>query len=144
MTPFDDTLFLRSSVDVLSFFNEEQLRKVTPDIERRTYQAGQTVVLRGEVTSGFYIIKKGKAAATYKTAAGTVTQPLGVGDFFGVMTLLQDMPSDAAVKAAEDGTEVITIPADSFKKLIEMQPLLRSGLLAKVLERHKKLHAQGK
>jgi len=144
MAPFDDTLFLRSSVDVLSFFNEEQLRKVTPDIERRSYRSGQTVILRGEISSGFYIIKKGKATAVYKTPAGMVSQPLGVGDFFGVMTLLQDMPSDAAIKAAEDDTEIITIPADSFKKLIEMQPLLRTGLLAKVLERYKKLHPQGK
>ena len=96
MAPFDDTLFLRSSVDVLSFFNEEQLRKVTPDIERRSYRSGQTVILRGEISSGFYIIKKGKATAVYKPPAGMVSQPLGVGDFFGVMTLLQDMPSDAA------------------------------------------------
>ncbi len=34
MVPNDDTIFLKKSVDVLSFFNEEQLRRITPDIER--------------------------------------------------------------------------------------------------------------
>ena len=144
MAPFDDTLFLKSSVDVLSFFNEEQLRRVTPDIERTTYKAGQTVLLRGEVSSGFYIIKKGRATAAYKTPAGVAQHPLGVGDFFGVISLLQDMPSDASVKAAENGTEILTIPAEPFRKLLEMQPLLKSSLLAKVVERYKKLHPQGK
>jgi CRP-like cAMP-binding protein len=137
MAPNDDTIFLKSSVDVLSFFNEDQLRRVTPDIERHDYRAGQTVIMRGEVSSGFYIIKKGRASAAYKTAGGTVNQELKVGDFFGVITLLQDMPSDAAVKAVEDDTTILTIPADSFRKLLEMQPLLKKSLLDKAAQARK-------
>lgn len=139
MAPNDDTIFLKSSVDVLSFFNEEQLRRVTPDIERSVYRAGQTVIMRGEVSSGFHIVKKGRARAAYKTASGTVDQELKVGDFFGVITLLQDMPSDAAIKALEDDTTVLTIPAGSFQKLLEMQPLLKKSLLDKAAQARKSL-----
>ncbi|MBI5241402.1 MAG: cyclic nucleotide-binding domain-containing protein [Elusimicrobia bacterium] len=139
MAPNDDTIFLKSSVDVMSFFNEDQLRRVTPDIVRTVYRAGQTVIMRGEVSSGFYIIKKGRASAAYKTAGGTVSQELKAGDFFGVVTLLQDMPSDASIKAVEDDTTILTIPADSFRKLLEMQPLLKKSLLDKAAQARKSL-----
>lgn len=128
--PFDDTIFLKSKVDILSFFNAEQLRKVTPDIERTFYSAGETIVLRGEFTSGFYIVKKGKVTATYKAKDGvTHRQDLPAGGFFGVMSLLENASADATIKSVEEGTEIITIPAASFQKLLEMQPLLKKGLL---------------
>lgn len=137
MAPNDDTIFLKTSVDVLSFFNENEIRKITPDIERNVYRTGQTLLVRGEVTTGFYIIKKGKAIASYKTQAGGAQRELKAGDFFGEITLLEDMPSEAAIKAAEDETEVLTIPSDSFKKLLEMQPRLKTSLLNKVAQRRK-------
>lgn len=139
MPPFDDTMFLKQSVEVLSFFNEEQLRRVTPDIERTSYHAGQTVLLRGEVTSAFYIIKKGAVMATYKSKEGTASVPLKEGDFFGEISLLEDMPNDASIKASQDETVVLMIPSASFKKLLEMQPLLKNSLLAKVAERRRAL-----
>lgn len=142
MAPFDDTMFLKN-IDVLSFFNEEQLRRVTPDIERRDYKAGQTVILRGEVSSGFYIIKKGRALARYQLARGPVQAELKPGDFFGVMSLLGDEASDASIKAAEDETTVLTIPAESFSKLLQLQPLLKKLLLDKVAERRKALGGSG-
>lgn len=137
--PFDDTIFLKQSVEVLSFFNEEQLRRVTPDIERTAYKAGQTVLLRGEVTSAFYIIKSGKVSATYKTKTGPVVRELKKGEFFGEVSLLEDMPSDAAIKAVEDDTQILMIPSPSFRKLLEMQPLLKNSLATKVAERRKQI-----
>ena len=88
MAPFDDTIFLKQSVEVLSFFNEDQLRRVTPDIERSSYNNGQTVLLRGEISSAFYIIKKGKVAANYKSKTGALAMELKAGDFFGEISLL--------------------------------------------------------
>jgi CRP-like cAMP-binding protein len=128
--PFDDTVFLKN-MDVLSLFNEEQLRRITPDIERKSYAAGQMLILRGEITTGFCIIKSGSAVATYKTEAGPVHRPLKAGDFFGEITLLADAPSDTTIKAAENDTVVLTIPSESFKKLLEMMPILKKSLLDK-------------
>ncbi len=138
MSPFDDTVFLKN-IDVLSFFNEEQLRRVTPDIERNVYAAGQTLILRGQVSSGFYIIKKGRAVASYKLPSGPAQLELKAGDFFGEISLLGDAASDASVKAVEDETTVLTIPSASFGKLLEMQPVLKKALLDKVAARKKSL-----
>ena len=137
--PHQDTIFLKTSVDVLSFFNEDQLRRVTPDIERHSYNKGQSVLFKGQITDGFYIIKKGKVTVFTKPKGGPEAHhDLVKGDFFGEMSVLDDIASTAAVRAAEDGTEVLTIPHSSFEKLIEMQPLLKKGLLDKIAKRQEK------
>jgi len=131
--PFDDTLFLKSQVDILSFFDEVQLRRVTPDIEHRHYSKGEVILLKGEVTSGFYIVKKGKVAVLVKPKGGAeTTKELPAGGFFGEISLLEDTAATASVKALENDTEVLTIPHESFQKLLQMQPLLKKALLDKV------------
>ncbi|MDE2293045.1 MAG: cyclic nucleotide-binding domain-containing protein [Elusimicrobia bacterium] len=136
--PFEDTIFLKTSVDVLSFFDPEQLRRVTPDIDHTSYAPGETVIFKGQITEGFYIVKKGRVAVTVKPKGGGEAPPpveLKAGDFFGEMSLLEDTAATASVKALDAGTEVLTIPSASFQKLLEMQPLLKQGLLAKIKAR---------
>lgn len=136
--PFEDTMFLKSSVDVLSFFNVEQLRRVTPDIEHKTYSKGDTIIFKGEISDSFFIVKKGGVAVNLKPKPGTsdpVVVALAAGDFFGEMSLLEDTAATALVKASEDGTEILAIPSASFQKLLEMQPLLKKGLLDRIAKR---------
>lgn len=136
--PYEDTMFLKMSVDVLSFFDPEQLRRITPDIERNTYKKGETVIFKGQITDGFYIIKNGSVLVVMKPKPGQtdpVTVPLAKGDFFGEMSLLEETAATASVRAAVDDTEILTIPSGSFAKLLEMQPLLKKGLLDKIAAR---------
>lgn len=134
--PQEDTIFLKTKVDILSFMNEEQLRRVTPDIEHTAYSKGDVVILKGEVTNGFYIVKKGKVAVAIKRKDGPPTNcELAAGEFFGEISMLQDTAATASVKAVEDGTEVLMIPHDSFRKLLEMQPLLKQAVLQKAAAR---------
>ena len=134
--PNEDTLFLKTKVDILSFIEEAQLRLITPDIEHATYAKGQPILMKGEVTNNFYIIKKGKVTVVLKPKKGETTQlELSVGEFFGEISMLESTAVTASVKSSEDDTEVLTIPHDSFQKLLEMQPLLKQALLQKVASR---------
>ena len=137
--PNEDTIFLKTSVDVLSFFDPEQLRRVTPDIERKEYKKDETVIFKGQITDAFYIIKKGRVLVALKPKPGQAAAAAGVelkaGDFFGEMSLLEDIAATASVKAAEDGVEILMIPHASFQKLIDMQPLLKKALLDKIAAR---------
>lgn len=130
-------MFLKGQVDVLSYFDENQLRKITPDIERKTYMNGQKIVLRGMITRDFYIIKKGKATATAKLGDTPQTIELKPGDFFGELSLIESAASDVTIVASEDGTEVLTIPHNSFQKLVEMQPVMKKMLQDKITARRK-------
>ncbi|MBI4057194.1 MAG: cyclic nucleotide-binding domain-containing protein [Elusimicrobia bacterium] len=134
--PQDDTLFLKSKVNILSFIEEAQLRQITPDIEHRTYAKGQVILLRGEVSNDFYIIKKGKVSVTLKGAKGAPSiWELSIGEFFGEISMLENTAVNASIKAVEDDTEVLTIPHSSFQKLLEMQPILKQALLEKIASR---------
>lgn len=137
--PNEDTVFLKTSVDVLSFFDPEQLRRITPDIEHKVFNKDETVIFKGQITEGFYIIKKGRVVVTLKPKPGEAAPAarieLKAGDFFGEMSLLEETAATASVKSAEDGTDILTIPSGSFQKLLEMQPLLRKGLLDKIAKR---------
>ena len=101
--PHDDTMFIKSNVDVLAFMEPEQLRKITPDIEHTTYHKGEPVLFKGEITEGFYIVKKGSAQAVRK--AGDVVD-LKAGDFFGEVSLIGEIGSVETIKSLEDGTEI--------------------------------------
>ena len=141
--PNEDTMFLNTKVDILSFFDPDQLRKVTPDIEHKTYKKGESIVFKGEITEGFYIIKKGNVNITCKDAKGRpLNVKLEVGDFFGEMSVLEDQASGANIKSAQDDTEILMIPNASFKKLCEMEAFLLIGLKKKADARKKVIAAK--
>jgi len=136
--PFDDTVFLKNNVDVLSFFSDEQLRKVTSVIERNSYKKGQTVMFQGEVTHNFYVIKKGNVVVAAKDAKDktkvTLTE-LKAGDFFGEISLLESSAATATIKAAEDDTEILTIVHESFQYLLKTNPQLEPALRQRIAAR---------
>ncbi|PIP83216.1 MAG: hypothetical protein CO113_04335 [Elusimicrobia bacterium CG_4_9_14_3_um_filter_62_55] len=130
--PHEDTMFIKSHVDVLSFMDPEQLRKITPDIEHSTYQKGSPVIFKGEITEGFYIVKKGSAEAIRKAGE---TATLKTGDFFGEISLIEEIGSVETVKALEDGTEILVIPHESFETLTNAFPLILKGLKDAIAKR---------
>lgn len=138
--PFDDTLFLKTNVDVLSFFTDQQLRKITSDIEHKNYKKGGTVMFQGEVTNNFYVIKRGKVMVLAKSAKDkdkVQLAELKAGDFFGEMSLLESTAATATIKAVEDDTEILMIPHASFQVLIKENPLLEKTLKDRIEARKK-------
>ncbi len=138
--PFDDTIFIRKNVDVLSFFTDEQLRKVAAVIERDNYRKGQTILFQGEVGQAFHIIKKGRVSVMAKPAKDrdpVLLAELKAGDFFGEMSLLEPTAATATIKALEDDTEILSIPHESFQLLLKQSPLLETALREKIAARKK-------
>lgn len=148
--PFDDTIFLKKNVDVLSFFSEEQLRLITAQVDRKTYKNGQTVVMQGEIANCFYIIKKGKVAVQVKQGQGKEKVKLAElksGDFFGEVSLLENTAAIATIKAIEDDTEILMLNHDAFHDMLKKMPALEKALKDRIAARRqekKKLLEEGK
>lgn len=139
--PFDDTMFIKRHVNVLSFFTEDQLRRVTAEIERQICSKGQTVIFQGEISHNFHIIKRGRVQVFSKTGGEkTLLAELGPGDFFGEMSLLDSTTSSATIKASEDETEILMIPHDVFKRMLREFPALEMALRDKMAERQRQKH----
>jgi CRP-like cAMP-binding protein len=136
--PFDDTMFIKRNVDILSFFTEEQIRAITQDVDRQVFKKGQTVVFRGEINSNFNILKNGRAEVSVKNGGDTVIlSTLGPGDFFGEMSLLESAPAGATIRAVEDDTVVLMIPLDTFRAFLRQNPSLDLALREKMAERRR-------
>jgi len=137
--PFDDTMFLKNKVDVLSFFTEDQLRLyVTSQVDRKTYKNGQTVVMQGEIANCFYIIKSGKVVVTAKSGQDKVQlAELKAGDFFGEVSLLESTAAIATIKSAADNTEILMIPHEAFQSMLKKMPALEKALKDKIAARRK-------
>ncbi len=136
--PFDDTIFLKSKVDILSFFTDDQLRRITAVVDRKTFGKGQTVVFQGEVSNNFHIVRRGKVEVVAKAGKDKARlAELNPGDFFGEMSLLESTAATATIKAAEDDTEILMISHDSFHDLLRQFPVLEKALRDRIAERKK-------
>ena len=135
----EDILFIKANVDILSGLDDITLAGLANEIEHATYKKDSMIMVRGQFSDGLSVIKKGKVVVWVRTnPKKTEMSPvaeLKAGDFFGEMSLLEDNSAMASVRAAEDGTDILTIPSASFQKLLEMQPQLRLALLAKIAAR---------
>ena len=136
--PFDDTMFLRNNVDILGFFSDDQIRKITGTIDRQSYRKGASVILQGEISNNFYVIKKGAVEVWAKQGVErAMVGTLKAGDFFGEMSLLDSASAQATIKASIDDTEILMISHESFTMLFRENPALELSLRQKIQERQR-------
>lgn len=141
--PFDDTMFIKRNVDVLSYFTDDQIRTITQDIDRQVYKKGQTVVFQGEINTNFHIIKRGRVEVLAKGGSEKVKlAELGAGDFFGEMSLLDSGTANATIRSLEDDTVILMVPLDVFKHFLRQNPALELALREKVAERQRQRAAR--
>lgn len=95
------------------------------------YERGAAVVEQGTSGKALYLIEAGQAVVERD---GLPIAYLDEGGFFGEMSLLEDKPHNATVRALTPLT-VLTLPAQQFKSLLERNPNLASSLKEVVEER---------
>ncbi|MBL8024347.1 MAG: cyclic nucleotide-binding domain-containing protein [Elusimicrobia bacterium] len=134
--PFDDTLFIKKNVNILSFFADDKIRQITAELSHQTFKKGQTVVFQGEINHNFFILKSGGAQVFAKSSGNkTCLGELKAGDFFGEISLLDSTTSDATIRSSADDTEVLMVPHDTFKRFLRENPGLELSLREKVAAR---------
>jgi CRP-like cAMP-binding protein len=97
------------------------------------FPAGRPIARQGEVGTGFFLIVSGTAQVTRD---GSTIATLGPGEFFGELSLLDQMPRVATVTAGEPGPTVcLAIASWDFERLLEEQPRVAIALLKGVARR---------
>jgi hypothetical protein len=86
-------------------------------MERRTYEEGEKIVMKGEVVDTFYIIQSGEVQLEEERAIAKSV--LGPGQFFGERSILQDTALDVSViSIGEKGTMCYCLDRQSFQDIL--------------------------
>ncbi len=136
----DDSQSILADIDLFKTLSEEERQFLSSRLQKQTYLKGEVVVRQGKAGSSFYMVTKGKVEVLKQTPEGKniFVHELGMGDFFGELSLLTGEPRSATVRAVTD-SELLRLDKDDFKEILTRDPALSESLAGVVAVRQAKL-----
>lgn len=118
----DALTFLSSYVSLFAGIPEEQLSPLVAHATLATYNAGATVLFKGETVDGLHIVCNGSVLVSAKVPGKGVVQlaELGQAEVFGEMSIVEQGTAAANVKAGPEGATVLVIPQEAFRRLLQL------------------------
>ena len=95
------------------------------------FPAGHVIAREGEIGTGFFVIVAGRVRVVRD---GAVVARLGAGEFFGELSVLDQMPRNATV-AAEEATSCLALASWDFDRVLLEEPALTLAILRGVAAR---------
>lgn len=92
-------------------------------MENKIYHKGEVIIEEGSLTGGAYIIESGSVAVSKKLPNGE-SQTISIlirNDIFGEMSLIDQLPRSATVRALEESCISVMTP-DTFNSLAKKNP----------------------
>lgn len=116
---------LLKAVSYFSDLDSSALNLLARSAIRRTYDAGQVVLIEGEACTGLYIVESGwlKAVKIGRDGREQVLQMLKAGDPFNAISVFIDEPNQASVSALEPSV-IWLIPRQVLLRLMNESPKL--------------------
>lgn len=112
-------------VPIFSNCTLEEITAISSVAQGSFFQPGQIIVTQGTPGQAFYLILAGRVEILRD---GRSLGAFGPGDFFGEMSLLDQAPRSATIKAIEQ-TECLMLSSWDFKALLERYPSIAVKLL---------------
>ena len=137
------TLLLRN-VPLFSVLPENQLSLLTSMVTRKTFARGTTIISAGGPTDSLFIIISGRLKVMMSDDEGreVILAILGLNEFFGEMSLVDDSPRSASVVAIE-ACELLSLAKRDFNKCLEdnfeMAMTVMRGLVKRLREADQKI-----
>jgi CRP/FNR family transcriptional regulator, cyclic AMP receptor protein len=128
-TPIRPSVLTLKKIRLLQHFSDNELAKLLTLGRAAAVEAHTNIVIEGEATWGLYIILEGRVAIMKSNlVTGDIhdVAQLGMGNFFGEMSLVDDNTRSATVKAIED-CQVFYISKHAFMSFLNHSPTLKIG-----------------
>jgi CRP/FNR family transcriptional regulator/CRP/FNR family cyclic AMP-dependent transcriptional regulator len=111
-------------IDFMQHLRESELAALIAGFDKTEITKGETLITQDKNGEVFYIMASGKVGVYLKRKfLDKKVAELGVGSFFGEMSLISDDMRSASVVCEEDGI-VYTLARDTFRKVIMTNPIL--------------------
>ncbi|MGH2406187.1 MAG: Crp/Fnr family transcriptional regulator [bacterium] len=122
---------LLRKVAIFSGVPDRALGAIADQAEVIDFPADRYIVRQGQVGTGFYLLASGRVRVT---RGGEELARLGPGDFFGELSVIDQMPRTAHV-VAEEPTTCLALASWDFMKLLERHPKITLSILREVARR---------
>jgi len=114
-----------SRVPIFANCTPDEISAISAVAQESGFQPGQIIVTQGTPGQAFYLILDGQVEIFRD---GQSLGTFGPGDFFGEMSLLDQAPRSATIKALE-ATNCLMLSSWDFKALLESHPSIAVKLL---------------
>ncbi len=111
-----------SSVALFRAVSEQDLKSILGIVQVEQFAAGEIVLIEGEATNDLIILREGTVEVYVSRGDQKIhITELGPKSYFGEMSVFDDYPRSANVRAISDVT-VMRIDRDSFRELLKSNP----------------------
>jgi CRP-like cAMP-binding protein/Fe-S-cluster-containing dehydrogenase component len=118
------------SVPVLASLTPEFIEHLKERVELVRYLPGQVICAQGDPGDAFYLVRLGFVKVSeHRPGGDLVLAYLARGSYFGEMAFLGNTTRTATCTAL-DHVEVVRIPGDDFRMMLEQFPQIRSQMEA--------------
>jgi CRP-like cAMP-binding protein len=123
------------SVPGFSSLDDRDLLQIVGVSINLHWPSGSTVFTEGAPAEGLYIVLSGCVRILVGSREDeTEVASIGPGEFFGELSLLEDRTHSKNARATED-SELMILPKESFRALLEVDEVLARHVKDKVEER---------
>lgn len=105
-----------ASVDLFEGLNKRGLGQLVKGGREIKHPDGHEVITEGAGAVGFHLITAGTARVT---TGGSVRRTLGVGDYFGEISVIDGKPRSATVVAGPDGVTTYHLNRARFLAIVD-------------------------
>jgi pyruvate,water dikinase len=131
VTTAEESVEAVTEIPLFAELNERELKEITSLFKERRFAAGSTVVKEGAGGAAFFIIHSGEATVSVQ---GQPRPPLGPGDYFGEIALIDGGERSATVTASTD-LVCLGLTYWDFRPFVESKPSIAWGLMQSLAKR---------
>ncbi|MGH7322279.1 MAG: cyclic nucleotide-binding domain-containing protein, partial [Candidatus Rokuibacteriota bacterium] len=132
---------LLKGIDFLGALTQEEIERLAGQIQIAPFPAATVVVRQGEAGDSLFVVVSGRVRVTVTSLDGGPERLLaiiGVGDYFGELSLLTGAPRSATVRALDD-TELLILTREALRPILLSDPAT-AGRLSETLAKRKGEH----
>src|SRR4051812_33765130 len=114
-----------SRLPLFEGISAESMTRLADATGEQDFAAGHFIVLQGQVGTGLYVIVDGSVQVV---RGDDILATLGPGDFFGEMSVIDQQPRSASVRATQ-ATRVLAMASWDFLALLEADPKIALNVI---------------
>lgn len=129
--PYDHTAFALDSINLFKGLEREQLKKLEALVQPMQFEAGASVVTKGEEGRMLYLLARGSVSVvlTADGSDGLRVACIGPGQFFGEMAVLESGPRSADI-VADERVVCYGLSTDQLEALSAEEPRIMSTIMS--------------